>query len=68
MQFWNELKRRHVFRVAAAYAVVAWGLAQVAEEGAVGAAPGVVQNGAARNARRGAVSRSSARSMAEASA
>lgn len=30
MQFWNELKRRHVFKVAAAYAVVAWLAVQIA--------------------------------------
>lgn len=31
MNFWEELKRRNVFRVAAAYAVMAWLLVQVAE-------------------------------------
>jgi hypothetical protein len=28
--FWRELKRRHVYRVAAAYAIVGWLLIQVA--------------------------------------
>ena len=30
--FWQELKRRHVYRVAAAYAVVGWLLIQVATQ------------------------------------
>ena len=30
MSFWEELKRRHIFRVSATYAVVAWLLVQVA--------------------------------------
>ncbi|WHZ20633.1 MAG: hypothetical protein OJF55_002782 [Rhodanobacteraceae bacterium] len=30
--FWQELKRRHVYRVAAAYAAVGWLLIQVATQ------------------------------------
>jgi hypothetical protein len=43
--FFSELKRRHIYRVAAAYAVVAWGLLQLVKAELLGGITCVINLG-----------------------